>query len=720
MPTTTPRPGAPVLVVAIAALAAAVPSIAAVGCTSSFATTAAADSGSDGADSSNIISLPSPDATTAGDAPADAIGDAGMLTLSPAKPEVDVSVVDGTVSNASITLTATLGGVTVAPTWQIDRPVLGAIDGVGTFTAAGGLGGTTTVTATYDGITATVPLVVHLAVAQNGATPADSAPGGVGGEGVGGQVDAPTTTALNGTASADPGLAMLYPYNGTVWPRGMLAPLLQWQPGAQSYDAVRIHLSGTYYDYEGYFAQTATPFTHHPIPQGAWSALTHSNAGEPAAIQVTLAAGSAAYGPLVQSWTIAPAALRGTVFYDSYATALVSNNCCTWDDANFGAAVLSVELGAAGPQLVAGSSSMTTGCRACHAISASAGTLTAQHGENYLLTSLLELSDAGATETVLAEAGVYGLGALPPDGTAVLTNAAPIVAESNTTSSWDSLPGGAVLPSTGLPSGFGAAAPSFSPDGTRVSFNFYAGAGSDQHSLAVLDYDPSTNAFSNLTTLFTPPPDAGQTAVWSGFVPPASSVVFELEVRYNGQDWGGTRGDQACSFPCPTGSEGELWWADVATTKSARLDQLNGAGYLPTLASTGHTNDAVLSFEPSVGTRTAGGYAWVVFTSRRLYGNVGTLAAYDSDPRGTNLSKTPSPRKLWVAAIDPSAPPGTDPSHPAFYLPGQELLATNGRAQMIVNACAATSAACTQDDDCCSGICLAGQAGLSGLTCATP
>ena len=53
--------------------------------------------------------------------------------------------------------------------------------------------------------------------------------------------------------------------------RGILAPLLQWQPGAQAtYDAVRIHIGENAYTYDGYFAKTASPFIHHPIPQAAW------------------------------------------------------------------------------------------------------------------------------------------------------------------------------------------------------------------------------------------------------------------------------------------------------------------------------------------------------------------------------------------------------------------------------------------------------------------
>jgi len=40
-----------------------------------------------------------------------------------------------------------------------------------------------------------------------------------------------------------------------------------------------------------------------------------------------------------------------------------------------------------------------------------------------------------------------------------------------------------------------------------------------------------------------------------------------------------------------------------------------------------------------------------------------------------------------VAAIDINPTPGTDPSHPAFYLPGQELNAGNLRGFWVVDPC---------------------------------
>jgi hypothetical protein len=102
----------------------------------------------------------------------------------------------------------------------------------------------------------------------------------------------------------------------------------------------------------------------------------------------------------------------------------------------------------------------------------------------------------------------------------------------------------------------------------------------------------------------------------------------------------------------------------------------------------------------------------VVFTSRRLYGNIATIDPYWSDPRYFDLTVSPTPKKLWVAAIDLNAPGGTDPSHPAFYLPAQELLAGNSRGYWVVDACAQNGSSCLTGDQCCGGYCSDGDGGL--------
>ena len=119
------------------------------------------------------------------------------------------------------------------------------------------------------------------------------------------------------------------------------------------------------------------------------------------------------------------------------------------------------------------------------------------------------------------------------------------------------------------------------------------------------------------------------------------------------------------------------------------------------------TDDMTLNYEPTVNPVPSGGYAWVVFTSRRLYGNVATINPYWSDPRNEDLSSTPTTKKLWVAAIDLNATPGTDPSHPAFYLPAQELLAGNARGFWVVDPCQQDGTSCVTGDECCGGYCRA-------------
>jgi hypothetical protein len=70
---------------------------------------------------------------------------------------------------------------------------------------------------------------------------------------------------------------------------------------------------------------------------------------------------------------------------------------------------------------------------------------------------------------------------------------------------------------------------------------------------------------------------------------------------------------------------------------------------------------------------------------------------------------------LWVAAIDLDAAPGTDPSHPAFYLPAQELYAGNSRGYWSFDPCRADGSDCDTGDQCCGGFCRRADSGA--LTC---
>ena len=170
------------------------------------------------------------------------------------------------------------------------------------------------------------------------------------------------------------------------------------------------------------------------------------------------------------------------------------------------------------------------------------------------------------------------------------------------------------------------------------------------------------------------------------------------------------------------GSKGELWLttSNVTTPKLVRLSAANGTNasgtYIPTGANN-HTSaiEPVLNYEPTIAPQLIGGYYWVAFTSRRLYGNVATVNPWWSDPRWAPIGGQygPTTKKIWVTAVDSDAVTkagaGTDPSHPPFYLPGQELLAGNAKAYWSIPACiqpSSTKSAATLCDsnlDCCGG-----------------
>ena len=88
-----------------------------------------------------------------------------------------------------------------------------------------------------------------------------------------------------------------------------------------------------------------------------------------------------------------------------------------------------------------------------------------------------------------------------------------------------------------------------------------------------------------------------------------------------------------------------------------------------------------------------------------MYGNVATINPWASDPRSYDMTANVTPKKLWVVAIDMNPTPGEDPSHPAFYLPAQELMAGNTRGFWVVDPCKEDGESCETGDECCGGFC---------------
>jgi hypothetical protein len=548
-------------------------------------------------------------------------------------------------------------------------------------------------------------------------------------------------------------LVFLYPYDKTVWPRGMLAPLLQWSSTLGDADAIKIEMSTTSgsFTYSGTFGKPtlSNPFVHHPVPQDMWDAATTSAGGitpdgkpDKLTLKLTIAKGGQGYGPIVQTYPVAPARLTGTVYYNSYGTQLVKNWGATDLDGNrIGAAILGVRSGDTAPNLVVGlNSNDDSGCRVCHVVASKGRWLLTQSeqgspgdGQSYYYD--LKAANVQASAVALAPTGAYAWAALTGDASYALSNtinpSSTNPAMLSTTSTFYQF-GAAPMsaPIMGLPNGVSAGYPSYSPDDKMIAYVDASASTTDIHGpIMVGKYDAATQVFSALQQIAAPA--GGQRIGYPVFLPDNSGILFETQVRTSQSD---------SVMVTRNGTRSELWWTNLGgTPQPVALASVNGkdAGglYVP-LGPNNHgastssdpqssyneagQDDSTLNYEPTVLPVVAGGYAWVVFTSRRMYGNELESTPWQSWPPSyhtTQLAEA-TVKKLWVAAIDLGAPAGSDPGHPAFYLPAQELLAGNSRGFWVLDPCKQDGMSCESGDQCCNGFCEPDKSG--NLVCGPP
>lgn len=233
---------------------------------------------------------------------------------------------------------------------------------------------------------------------------------------------------------------------------------------------------------------------------------------------------------------------------------------------------------------------------------------------------------------------------------------------------------------------------------------------------------------------------------WPAFTPDGDAVAYQRQYRTSKSSSGGgvlSGGWSPSHINTVAGALAEIWMSDVPEDSSTaaaptRLLALNGlnpdgtSSYLPedddrvsspgsyhrvsgsgasftitqadncyNTGTAANVLDYRLNYLPAFNPTEAGGYNWVVFTSRRMYGNVAFDDPWDAEPNEPCTSGQPPTKKLWVAALDSDFTPGGDPSHPAFYLPGQELEAGNSDGVWVNTPCGDVGDACTTNDDCC-------------------
>src|SRR6202041_1299943 len=73
-----------------------------------------------------------------------------------------------------------------------------------------------------------------------------------------GMLPQPVLVGLQGATNPDPAVVWAYPYDGTVWPRGLLPPILQWNGGAAT-DEYYVDLKSATFELQLFTAATGAP-----------------------------------------------------------------------------------------------------------------------------------------------------------------------------------------------------------------------------------------------------------------------------------------------------------------------------------------------------------------------------------------------------------------------------------------------------------------------------
>jgi hypothetical protein len=518
-----------------------------------------------------------------------------------------------------------------------------------------------------------------------------------------------TAASFSGAgSSADTNLNILYPYNNTVYPVAIGAPLVQWSAAGASASAVEVSLTypttgAPLYHWAAIVAESNPP--RFAIPQYAWSALDDIARGNDVQLSVQRLVGGVLHNPKTITMHFSPLGLRGRIFYTQYFSG--NGDVRTFQPGSVTASNVSAYPPGAG-----------TGCNnPCHTINTTGTRLITSNWYNPWGVSNIN-ADGTVTAVASSPSSTWGsdsrgfaFSALTRDGNYAVQTANWWGNSGDGWQYWNgdygdhhlttplqiwhlsTTPGTAPVDVSGADAwGLNNAAmlvPTFSPDGTKLlgeDGDRTLGA-SWRQGLHLWDFNDVSHRFANQRS-FVKTVATNEYIRWPNFESDSRSVMFQTNPT--------SADDNTYGGMLPSGFEtiaGKLYSVDSQTANTpVPLDAINvGLG----------GSDSDLSYQPTMLPVSVGGYRWAVFTSRRLYGN--TL----------NVAGTPT-TQLWVSAVDDQVSTTTDRSHPPFWLPGQSLgdnygnVYHNERGYWSLDACegpgTGPESACTANEQCCGGL----------------
>ena len=420
-----------------------------------------------------------------------------------------------------------------------------------------------------------------------------------------------------GEPLASSALELVYPYADTVFPRGLLPPTIMWS-GAAPGENVRLSLRSR----SGEIAETVVTSrgAGYAFNEKSWRAVAEAGVGD-TDVEIEIARSAPATASHRIRITVADETLAGVLyFWSSSVTQMLR-----WRPETSTTETVFPLPAAPGPGKAP--------CVKCHSVSRDGSLMALSAFEAPGAATLVDTSTRVIANDIARPVYKTMFQAMHPDGKRLVANGSDeLMLVDVSDPRTPHMVGNAGLPSKG------AAQPTFTPSGDALVFAFHTNRPTatdfTASDLATAPFDAATDQFGAPHIIAA---GEGQACAYPSVLPDGKHVVFQ-------------RGDSARSSDSAgvVRHRGELALTSLVGGSARTLGRATSAA--PS------ARDARSAFQPAAPIAATGKHLFVAFVSLRDY--------------GTRLVHQ-FRRQIWVTALDRELT-SDDPSHPPFWLPGQD------------------------------------------------